>query len=70
MLLPECRNQLAGRRSDVRARLRYRSPQGHLPLVQIGSFGSGSIVPVALSEPNTGLRQPHEQTAWIAPRAI
>jgi len=28
---------------------------------------SGSIVPVTLSEPNTGLRQPHEQTAWTPP---
>jgi hypothetical protein len=24
-------------------------------------------VPVALPAPNTGLRQPHEQTAWTAP---
>ena len=29
---------------------------------------SESIVPVVLSEPNTGLRQPHEQTAWTRPR--
>jgi hypothetical protein len=28
---------------------------------------SGSIVPVVLPAPNTGLRQPHEQTAWTAP---
>src|SRR6266851_4445131 len=28
---------------------------------------SGSMVPVLLSAPNTGLRQPHEQTAWTAP---
>src|SRR6266700_5491499 len=28
---------------------------------------SGSIVPVVLSAPNTGLRQPHEQTAWTPP---
>jgi hypothetical protein len=28
---------------------------------------SGSIVPVLLSAPNTGLRQPQEQTAWTAP---
>src|SRR6266567_5357081 len=28
---------------------------------------SGSIVPVVLSAPNTGLRQPHEQAAWTPP---
>src|SRR5215831_6670668 len=28
---------------------------------------SGSIVPAVLSAPNTGLRQPHEQTAWAPP---
>ncbi len=28
---------------------------------------SGSIVPVVLSAPKTGLRQPHEQTAWTPP---
>ncbi len=28
---------------------------------------SGSIVPAVLSAPNTGLRQPHEQTAWTPP---
>jgi hypothetical protein len=27
----------------------------------------GSIVPAALSAPNTGLRQPQEQTAWTPP---
>src|SRR5713101_3426314 len=28
---------------------------------------SGSIAPAVLSAPNTGLRQPHEQTAWTPP---
>src|SRR5712692_10415008 len=28
---------------------------------------SGSIVPVVLPAPNTGLRQPHEQAAWTPP---
>jgi hypothetical protein len=28
---------------------------------------NGSIVPAVLSAPNTGLRQPHEQTAWTPP---
>src|SRR5438034_4903421 len=28
---------------------------------------SGSIVPAVLSVPNTGLRQPHVQTAWTPP---
>src|SRR5712692_1896582 len=28
---------------------------------------SGSIVPAVLTAPNTGLRQPHEQTAWTPP---
>jgi len=27
------------------------------------------MVPVALLAPNTGLRKPHEQTAWTAPSA-
>jgi DNA photolyase len=31
---------------------------------------SGSIVPVVLSEPNTGLCHPHEQTAWTPPSPI
>jgi len=31
---------------------------------------SGSIVPVVLSAPNTGVCHPHEQTAWTPPSSI